>query len=284
MNVELRMKKLGVWGVLFFTLIVSGCKKKTDFTVANENVSHRIVALSPASAEILFAVGAGNQVVAVSEFTDFPEEATKLPVVGGFDGKTLSMESILSFKPDLVYLTDGMHNFMISQLEEYGIKYYVSVADSINSVEKEILEIGELTGHVDTARSIVDEMNVRLISVSSEGISQTAYYEVWNSPYISCGGKSFISDVLNAAGYKNIFEELKDSYPIVSEESIISREPDVIFIAKSTGISIEDICSRAGWETIPAVINKKIFIVDDNVTTRPGPRVVEVVEELRKLN
>ncbi len=284
MNVELRMKKLGVWGVLFFTLIVSGCKKKTDFTVTNENVSHRIVALSPASAEILFAVGAGNQVVAVSEFTDFPEEATKLPVVGGFDGKTLSMESILSFKPDLVYLTDGMHNFMISQLEEYGIKYYVSVADSINGVEKEILEIGELTGHVDTARSIVDEMNVRLISVSSEGISQTAYYEVWNSPYISCGGKSFISDVLNAAGYKNIFEELKDSYPIVSEESIISREPDVIFIAKSTGISIEDICSRAGWETIPAVINKKIFIIDDNVTTRPGPRVVEVVEELRKLN
>lgn len=268
--------------VLFAILLTfSGCSKKAQIKT-EQSVPQSIVALSPSAAEILFAVGAGNQVSAVSEFTDYPPEASKKPVVGGFDGKTISMESILSFKPDLVYITDGMHNFMIEQLDSYGIQYYLSKADSIATVEQEILDIGKITGHQSQAETVVSQMKQKIDGAMKQVQNQNCnvYYEVWNSPFISAGSKSYISDVLAVCGGKNIFNDIDDAYPMVSEESIISRKPDVIFIPQSSGIRAEDVKNRSGWDSIPAVVNNRIFIIDDNVYTRPGPRVADVVEEI----
>ena len=251
-----------------------------------------IVALSPSAAEILFTIGAGDQVSAVSEFTDFPEEAKAKPVVGGFDGKTLSLETIMSFRPDLVYLTEGMHNFLIATLEANGIAYYVSKGDSIASVEKEILEVGKITGHEKEAAKVVDGMEEKLkkavASAHKGGAANSdspvnVYWEVWNAPYMSAGASSFINDVIKAAGGENIFSDLPDTYPMVSEESIISRQPAVILIPVSTGMAADAVGLRNGWADIPAVKNGKVFVVDDNVYTRPGPRVADVVLELSEL-
>lgn len=277
--------------LLLLAISLTGCSKKN--TVANENtVPNSIVSLSPSAAEILFAVGAGEQVAAVSDFTDYPPQAAEKPIVGGFDGKTLSMEKILSYKPDLVYMSDVMHNYMIEQLNSYGIKYYLSTANSIAGVEKEILDIGEITGHTEQAKNVVSQMEEKLASVKSklptgsenyQGGAQKLYYEVWNVPYMSAGAQSFINEVISAAGAQNIFSDVNDAYPIVSEESIISRQPEIIIIPASSGVTVADVKQRAGWQTIPAVQNNKIFIVDDNVYTRPGPRIVDVVVELAEL-
>ena len=251
-----------------------------------------IVALSPSAAEILFTIGAGDQVSAVSEFTDFPEAAKAKPVVGGFDGKTLSLETIMSFKPDLVYLTEGMHNFLIATLEANGIAYYVSKGDSIASVEQEILEVGKITGHEKEAAKVVDGMERKLKkaaeasahkSGAKSGAAVKVYWEVWNAPYMSAGASSFINDVIKAAGGENIFSDLPDAYPMVSEESIISRQPSVILIPASTGMAAEAVGLRNGWADIPAVKGSRVFVVDDNVYTRPGPRVADVVLELSEL-
>lgn len=296
---------------LLLVILLSGCSKKN--TVANENtVPNSIVALSPSAAEILFAVGAGEQVAAVSDFTDYPPEAAEKPIVGGFDGKTLSMEKILSYKPDLVYMSDVMHNYMIEQLNSYGIKYYLSTANSIAGVEKEILDIGEITGHTEQAKKVVLQMEEKIQSLNyphrnadyqngnvdyqnenlnyqtgSEnypaGGAPKLYYEVWNVPYMSVGAQSFINDVISAAGAQNIFSDVNDAYPIVSEESIISRQPEIIIIPASSGVSVADIKQRAGWQTIPAVQNNKIYIIDDNIYTRPGPRIADVVQELANI-
>ena len=251
-----------------------------------------IVTLSPSAAEILFTIGAGDQVSAVSEFTDFPEEAKAKPVVGGFDGKTLSLETIMSFRPDLVYLTEGMHNFLIATLEANGIAYYVSKGDSIASVEKEILEVGKITGHEKEAAKVVDGMETKLkkavASAHKGGPTNSdspvnVYWEVWNAPYMSVGASSFINDVIKAAGGENIFSDLPDTYPMVSEESIISRQPAVILIPASTGMAADAVGLRNGWADIPAVKGARVFVVDDNVYTRPGPRVADVVLELSEL-
>lgn len=251
-----------------------------------------IVALSPSAAEILFTIGAGDQVSAVSEFTDFPEEAKAKPVVGGFDGKTLSLETIMSFRPDLVYLTEGMHNFLIATLEANGIAYYVSKGDSIASVEKEILEVGKITGHEKEAAKVVDGMETKLkkaVTSSHKGGAANSdspvnvYWEVWNAPYMSAGASSFINDVIKAAGGENIFSDLPDTYPMVSEESIISHQPTVILIPASTGMAADAVGLRNGWAEIPAVKGNRVFVVDDNVYTRPGPRVADVVLELSEL-
>lgn len=283
---------------VFCMVILTSCTKKAEKLNHEDNkTAQRVVALSPSAGEILFAVGAGGQVVAVSQFTDYPEEASKLPQVGGFDGKTLSMESILSFKPDLVYMSDVMHNFMIPQLEEYGIKYYLSKADSVEGVMKEILDIGELTGHADKANEVVAEMKKK-IEAAGVGFSVQAgesqgdqfnqqavsvYWEVWNSPYMSAGASSFIGDVIKCAGGKNIFDDLQDAYPIVSEEAIIKRSPEVILLPASSGVIADDVRARAGWEDVAAVVNGRIFVVSDNVYTRPGPRIAQVIEEISQM-
>ena len=160
------------------------CTRKNAEEISQE-FPRRIVALSPSAAEILFAVGAGSQVAAVSEFTDYPPEAAELPVAGGFDGRTISTEKILSFKPDFVYLTDGMHNFLIPQLEQYEIPCYLSRGNSIQSVLDEISEIGTLTGHPGQAEELVQKMRGQLATVSKAAEPVSVYWEVWNSPYMS---------------------------------------------------------------------------------------------------
>lgn len=291
-------------GLLLLSFVSCTKKNETSKTQpqANDQTSiqtiiqypQRIVALSPSAGEILFAVGAEDQVAAVSEFTDYPLEAASKPVVGGFDGKTLSMESILGFKPDFLYLTDGMHNFLIEQLDSYGIKYYLSKGDSIRAVMQEILDIGMLTGHAEKAVDIVQEMTRKIDGVknassssqtssSPSTLSRPLYYEVWNAPFMTAGARSFINDIISTSGAANIFGDIDEAYPIVSEETIIAREPEYILIPASCGITVEAVKARNGWSTIPAVKNDKVFLIDDNVYTRPGPRVADVVVELNAL-
>ena len=277
------MNKKRFLSALVFAGLLFSCFAKKTKTVDN-GYPKSIVALSPSAAEILFAVGAGDQVSAVSEFTDYPAEAAAKPVVGGFDGKTLSIETIMSFKPDFVYLTEGMHNFLIATLESNGIAYYISKGESIASVEKEILDVGKLTGHDKEAKKVVEDMEKKLKKATGrKGGAVKVYYEVWNAPYMSVGTTSFINDVIVKAGGENIFGDLTDAYPMVSEESIISREPAVIIIPASTGMNASAVGLRNGWADIPAVKNGKVFVVDDNVYTRSGPRIADVVLELSEL-
>ena len=264
-------------------LIFGGCKKsdvKNAEKLGQKKVYNRIVSLAPTSTEILFAIGAGSQVVACSDLSDFPEKVKALPKIGGFDGKTLSLEAIFAHEPDLVYLTNVMHNFLIPQLEANGIDYYVSYGDSIEGVKNEILEIGKLTGHKEESEKVVAQIDQDLNFVKTKNILASVYWEVWNAPYMSAGKKSFINDLMGASGLKNIFDDIDDAYPIVSEESIILRGPEVILIPKNSGLSVEDVKGRKGWEDIPAVKNEKVFIVDDDLLTRAGPRLGKSVKEL----
>lgn len=254
---------------------------------ASGNEPERIVSLSPAATEILFAVGAGDKVVAVDEFSDYPAEAKDLPKVGGFDGKTLSIEKILSFEPDFVYLTKGMHDFLIEQLDKYGIQYYISTGASVDDVRREITEVGTITGNAPKAKKVIDSIDSAVkeankkIEKNADG-DITVYYEVWNSPFMSVGGNTFISDVITKAGGKNIFAELSN-WPTVSEEAIIAENPDVILIPASSGVTVEAVADRAGWSDVSAVKNNKVFIVDDNLYSRPSPRIGETIKQLSDL-
>ena len=275
--------------------ITKKIKKSAKKTEQTAQYPKAIVTLSPAAAEILYAIGAGDQIAAVSEFTDYPPEAAQKPVVGGFDGKTLSIETIMSFEPDLVYLSEGMHNFLIEALDSYGIKWYISNPTSVTAIEKEIMDLGELTGHQDQAAQVVAQMAEKLSAanppapanddeeVEALDSSIKVYYEVWNAPFMSAGSSSFINDVIKSAGGKNIFDDLTDAYPMISEETIIARAPDVILLPRNNGVSVEDVKARPGWESIPAVMNDRVFIIDDNLYSRPAPRIADVIVELAEL-
>jgi iron complex transport system substrate-binding protein len=281
--------KLLLFAAIFFSFAFTNCTKKdaqNPNVKAKQSIPQRIVSLSPASTEILFAVGAENQIVAVSDFSDYPPQAQNLPKVGGFDGKTLSLEKILSFNPDFVYLTNVMHNHLIPHFESLNIDYYLSDANSFEQVKNEILQIAKITGHTSTGENLVKEIDSAINKINSQNQllqKPTVYWEVWNSPFMSVGNSSFINDLINTAGGINIFQEIVQAYPTVSEETIVAKNPQIIIIPQNSGITVDSVKNRKGWSQIDAVKNDKIFIVDDNLLTRSGARIGESAEYLANL-
>ena len=288
-NCMVHKNKILLFAAIFFSFAFTNCTKKdaqNPNVKAKQSIPQRIVSLSPASTEILFAVGAENQIVAVSDFSDYPPQAQNLPKVGGFDGKTLSLEKILSFNPDFVYLTNVMHNHLIPHFESLNIDYYLSDANSFEQVKNEILQIAKITGHTSTGENLVKEIDSAINKINSQNQllqKPTVYWEVWNSPFMSVGNSSFINDLINTAGGINIFQEIAQAYPTVSEETIVAKNPQIIIIPQNSGITVDSVKNRKGWSQIDAVKNDKIFIVDDNLLTRSGARIGESAEYLANL-
>lgn len=285
------IKKGSIFLVLTMAILSSAFAKKAE----SPKIPQRIVSLSPAGSEILCAVGAIDQIVARTDYCDYPEKLTALPTVGGFDGKTLSLEKIVSYKPDFVYGSKGMHDYLVPSLNKMGISVYLSDAKSLDAVYTEIAYIGQFTGHAEAASQVVAGMKAKITAIhnkiesyyqdaSKKGTTKNpaVYYEVWNSPFMSAGRTSFISELISTAGGRNIFGDLADEYPMVSEEAILARKPEVILIPDMESETIDSLGKRNGWKMIPAVQDKKIYFVDSNICSRPGPRITQAVLILAK--
>ena len=256
---------------------------KHETTKSADAVPQRIVSLSPAATEILFAVGAQDQIVARTNLCNYPPEAEKIPAAGGFDGRLFSLENIIAFKPDFVYLTEGMHDQLVEPLTSYGIKIYVSHSSTLNDVLEEIQTIAEITGHKENGEkcveSIKEEFALALADIKKLNLAKkpSVYWEIWNAPYMSIGNASFLNEIVELAGLHNIFGELNQAYPVVSEESIIAKNPDMILFASDANLSKEDFAKRGTWKNIQAVKNGRIYCIDADLMTRPGPRVGKAV-------
>lgn len=275
---ELRVKI--AFASIIVAFILCGCKKATG---SLEKVPSRIVCLSPSGAEILYAVGAGDKIVARTDFCDYPQEILGLPSVGGFDGNSISIERILSYKPDFVYGAKGMHDFIIEPLSALGIKTYLAESTSIETVLEEIEFMAELTGNKKKGVDCVEKIRGELPDITDSKAKFGVYYEVWYAPYMTAGKKSFINSIIEMAGGKNIFGQIEDPYSMVSEESIILENPQVILIPSQNGISLKSVCQRNGWKNIDAVKNGRVYFVDGDLISRPGPRIVKSINEIREL-
>ena len=276
-------KKLSI--LLFLSLAVTvafsfanpkNSKKKADSDV-------RIVTLGPSATEIVFAVGAQDQLVARTDLCDYPAQAANYPSVGGFAGNTISLEAIISYEPTLVYCFAGMHDYLVQPLKDAGIEVYVSNAVSIDAVKQEVLDIGKLTGHEKEAQKVVKEMNASLsrtekyIKSKRKGkAAPKVYWEVWNDPMMSAGKNSFMNDIIQKAGGNNIFGNLAEAYPMVSEEAVLLADPDYIFYSGDGmgGGKPSDIFEPKGGVH---------YMGDDDRFVRSTPRCVEAVEKLAKI-
>lgn len=266
--------------VIFCT--VSLCAEGTYYPGTNKGLPRRIVSLGPAVTETLFAVGAGPQLVGRTDFCNYPPEVTKVASIGGFDGKTFSLESVIALKPDLVCLYTVMHDHLLEPLKKLGIAVYVSDVSSVSDLISEINNIGRITGH-DAESASVTKRITDAVSAFTKSVSKTGnkvYWEVWNSPFMTVGKTSFINDVISKAGGMNIFTDMQEGYPVISEESIIARNPDVIIIPSEMGYTSADIYKRQGWSSVSAVRNRKVFDIDSDIASRSGPRIYIAIEQI----
>jgi iron complex transport system substrate-binding protein len=254
-------------------------------TVPAGDVPSRIVSLAPTHTETLFAIGAGPQVIAVDDQSNYPPEA--LEVQTDLSGFTPNVESIASYEPDLVVLSGDPTT--AEQLDALGITVWdgpsaQTFADAFAQME----QLGVATGHVAEAAELVAQLQTELdalvASLPPAEAPLTVYHELTPDGYSASSG-TFVGQIYELFGLRNIADAAEDitGYPQLNAETIIQANPDLIFLAdsKCCGETLETVAARDGWADITAVANGHVFNMDDDVSSRWGPRFVEYAEQVR---
>ena len=249
----------------------------------------RIVSLAPSITEILFAVGAGAQVVGRDEFSDYPAEAAAIQSIGGSFGE-YSVEGIVALEPDLIIAAEINTPELIQQLEDLGLTvYYLANPTTLEEMYVKLETVAGLTGH--DATELVDSLKARVAAVDEKIAPLSArpnvFYEIDATdpakPW-TYGPGTFGDLLIDRAGGVNVGNVATDPYPQLSLEQIVTANPSIIILGDAIwGVTPESVVTRPGWDVIEAVQSGNIFPIDDNLISRPGPRLVDGLEQLAKL-
>jgi len=246
----------------------------------------RIVSLDPSITEILFALGLNNEMVGVTDYCDYPEQARTTPKVGGYINPNI--EAIALLEPDLVVTTLKTNTpRLIQQLEDFGITVFVLDPKKIEDIFENISALAKLTYREERAREIVGALKERLQEIKRKvaGISRPGVFlEVGVNPLISVGPGSFAHDLIEIAGGRNVTGQSSSRYRRYTLEEILLADPEVIIICSMTsndpGLAQKRWWKR--WANISAVRNGQIYVIESNLLTRPGPRIIEGLMEIAK--
>jgi len=252
--------------------------------------AQHVVSLAPSNTEILFAIGAGSQVVGRDQLSDYPEEAKAVKDIGS-SFEALNTELIVSLKPDLVIAAEINTAEQVKQLEDLGLTvYYLKNPTTLEELYSNLEIVAQLTGHENETATLIDSLKTRVAAVDAKiapiSSRPSVFYELDATdpakPY-TAGKGTFITQLIERAGGHNVAADI-DGYPQLSLEQVVADDPAFIILGDSAyGVTPETIAARPGWDKLSAVKNNKIFPFDDNLVSRPGPRLVDALEQLAKL-
>jgi iron complex transport system substrate-binding protein len=266
----------------------------TNYTVKIEGVPSRIVSLAPSNTEILFAIGAGKQVVGVTDYCNYPPEVLelkkegKLATVGGYS--TVNIERVIALKPDLVVGAYGNELQTIDTMRGFGLKVVAFNPQNVSAVMQTIVKIGKLTGHEKEAAAVAEKLK-REIEAVKRAVSGKERVKIahilWNEPIWVSGRNTFIDELIKVAGGENAFSF--DGWRSVSVEDIISANPDVIIVNSGRGMGGEEnvlynwVLSEPLLKNVNAVKNGRVFVIDADIISRPSQRLGNAAIELAKI-
>jgi iron complex transport system substrate-binding protein len=246
---------------------------------------HRIVSLSPTATESLFAIGAGAQVIAVDDQSDYPKRAPRTSL----SGYTPNVEAIAGYRPDLVVLA-GDANDVVAGLRKLGIRVLLQpAAKNLGEAYAEIRQLGAVTGHKKNASALVKRMQKAIAkAVKSVPKRHLSVYHELEPDLYSASSRTFIGKIYKLFGLRNIADPADSAgtgYPQLSAEYIVSANPDVIVLAdtRCCGATAASVAKRPGWSGIAAVRTGSVVGVDDSVASRWGPRIVDFVRTIGKV-
>jgi len=252
--------------------------------VTLDQAATRIVSMAPANTEIVYAIGAGDKLVAGTSYDDYPEEAKALPKIGDFANP--SVEKIASFQPDLVLAASGLQDKLRSRLEELGVKVYVVDPTTYDGAIATIENVGKLAGSDAGTAQVTDEMTAAQMEVQTtvgDLEKATTFLEIYSKPLMTAGADTFIDDMITIAGGENIGATAGSGFPNFSTE-VLARDDPAVYIADSGSMSEPgDIESRAGFADLTAVRDGRVYVIDDNLIARPGPRLAEGLQKLAEM-
>ena len=260
----------------------------TSTTAPTDDEDHdrpeRIVSIDPSGTEIIYAIGAGDRVLAVDAYSYFPEGTP----VTDLSGWQPNLEAILAFEPDLVVM--GSNSDIEAGLEAAGVAVALSNAPmSFDDVYSQIEAIGAATGNIGEAAELVLEMQTEIeeLTANAFGGSGLSYFHELDNTLYSVTSSTFIGAVYALFGLENVADPADADgaafgYPQLSDEYLVDADPDIIFLADTIccGQSAETVAERAGWDQLSAVQNGTVIELNDDIVSRWGPRLVDFIEAI----
>lgn len=246
---------------------------------------HRVVALAPSITETIYGLGAGDAVAGVTDFTDWPAEARKLPSVGGIVNP--SIEKLVSLRPDLVIATREVnHKDTIDDLDRLGIPVYVVDPHGLDGVLDSVRQVGRALNRSPEADRLVDRLRARRAAVMNRvrGLARPrVLLVIWPDPVITIGRRAFITDVITAAGGQSVTEDLAQQWPQISLEEVLRRNPDWLLLPANghQPISLADLEGRPGWSRVEAVRRHRVIYYDERLD-HSSPRAFDALEDLAR--
>ena len=239
----------------------------------------RIVSLAPANTEILFALGAGDRVVGVTSFDDYPAEVVNIAKVGDFTGPNL--EAVAAANPDLVLVTGGVQADVITKLEQLGATVLSVDPQTLAGLYEDISEVGLAIGASEASAAVIEQMQSEVAKISDAVASKepvTAFVEIAQNPLYTVGSATLMDEMVSLAGGKNVVTEA--GYVPYSTEQLVKADPQVYLATLGSMSDPSALRERAGFESLQAVKNERVYVLDDNLVSRPGPRVVEGIRQI----
>lgn len=250
-------------------------------TVSLNAPAQRIVTLAPHATELLFAVGAGDKVVGVSDYSDYPPEAKRIASVGG--SATLDLERIVALKPDLVVIWgSGNPAAQVAKLRQLGIKLFESEPRDFSDIASSLERLATLAGTLPAGQAAANAFRARLQQLQSHYMQRApvrVFYQIWHAPLMTLNDDHLSSKVIHLCGGENVFGKLPQLAPTVSTESVLQANPEVI-VAGGTG---DDVLSS--WRQFPqllAVKHGNLVTLNADIITRGAPRILDGAEALCK--
>ncbi|MGJ7906046.1 ABC transporter substrate-binding protein [Actinopolyspora sp. H202] len=242
----------------------------------------RIVSLSPTATEVLYAIGAGNRVVAVDKYSTYPERAPRKEI----SALNVGAGTVSDYRPDLVIAQAGSAGELAKGLRELDIPVLLTPsAKDLSAAYRQMKALGRATGHdeeaADAVRRVRSEID-KLVREAPELEQPLTYYHEVGPDYFTATSKSFVGSVYEKFGLDNIADSAGGKFPQLSEERILRADPDMIFLADTgtAGVTEEAVAERPGWQTMTAVKQGHVYELNEDVASRWGPRVVELARSI----
>jgi iron complex transport system substrate-binding protein len=257
-----------------------------------DKISQRIISLAPSNTEILYAIGAGDQVVGRDDLSNYPDAAQGVPSIGGGFGQ-LDTEKIVSLQPDLVLAAAITPQEQVQALEKLNLKvYYLPNPTDLDGMYANLETVAQLTGHQSEAQTLIQSLKDRVAAVEKQVAPLSnhplVFYEIDstdpNAPWTS-GPGTFIDTLIDMAGGSNVGHVLSSDWAQMNVETLIQQNPDIILLGDYTygNVTPQDVMARAGWKDIKAIKEGKVYPFNDDLVSRPGPRLVDGLEALAKI-
>lgn len=252
-------------------------------TVAVPDHPQRLICLAPSVVDDVYSLGAGADVIAVSDYTTYPDDATRKPSIGA--PLNPSLEKIISLHPDLVLGTGDMNHMpVIDQLARYGIPVFVVNPHGVAGIYLSIASLGHALNRDSDAARLLGDLKAREQHVHDRVRSKPVirlFMPVWYDPIVTAGKHAFITELIGAAGGSSITDDIAQEWPQVSLEAVIARHPDALLLIRGSKISVADLAGRPGWQAMSAVREGRVYYVDKRIEL-PSPAAIYAMEDLAK--